>query len=130
MTRRVRAGLLSIAGLLMFFAAAAYAVDLLPDLQGDLVSIHVRPTVLVTTILYLHFAGLAMFGFALIVSAAAVQAMRGAVPPRMSLGTIAVVYAALGLTAFSRSHSLHHLGPVAIGALIAAAIAIPDGPHA
>ncbi len=111
--------------LLMMFGALGYSFTVVPDLHGDLVEIGVRPTVLGGTVLYLYFSAIAMFGFALMVSAAAIQAMRGIQPARLPLAVIAVIYTAFGVMAFSRSHNPHHLGPLAMGALLAAALAIP-----
>ncbi len=111
--------------LLMMFGALGYSFTVVPDLHGDLVEIGVRPTVLGGTVLYLYFSAIAMFGFALMVSAAAIQAMRGIQPARLPLAVIAVIYTAFGVMAFSRSHNPHHLGPLAMGVLLAAALAIP-----
>src|SRR5437016_6042696 len=113
------------AALLMIFGAAGYSFTVVPDLHGDLVEIGVRPTVLGGTVLYLYFSAIAMFGFTLMVSAAAIQAIRGIPPTRLPLAVIAVIYMAFGVVAFSRSHNPHHLGPLAMGLLLAAALAIP-----
>ena len=75
--------------------------------------------------LHLYFAGIAMFGFALLVSSAAIQAIRGIAPARMPLAVVAVIYAAFGVMAFSRSHNPHHLGPLVMGLLLGTALAIP-----
>ena len=120
-----RTALLIAASLLMILGALGDAFVVLPDLHGDLIEIGVRPTVLGGTVIRLYFAALAMFGFALIVSAAAIQSLRGVVPARLTLAIIALVYTVFGVIAFSRSHSPHHLGPLAIGVLLAAALAIP-----
>src|SRR6266571_2453966 len=117
--------LLSAAALLMLFGASSYALAVVPDLRGDLIELGVRPTVLGGTVLSLYFSAMAMFGFALIVSAAAIQATRGVAPSRIPLAVVAVIYATYGGMAFSRSHSPHHLGTVAMGVLVAAALAIP-----
>jgi NO-binding membrane sensor protein with MHYT domain len=117
--------LLTVAAALMLFGAAGYALDVLPDLHGDLVEIGVRPTVLGGTVLHLHFAAMAMFGFALMVTGAAIQSTRGIEPARLPLAIIAVIYTVFGIMAFSRSHSVHHLGTLAMGVLIGAAIVIP-----
>ena len=122
----LRATLLIASALLMMFGAFGYALIVVPDLHGDLVEIGVRPTVLGGTVLHLYFAGIAMFGFALMVSAAAVQAVRGMVPARVPLAVIAVIYAAFGVMAFSRSHNPHHLGPLVMGVLLGAALSIPS----
>jgi hypothetical protein len=120
-----RTALFIAAALLMIFGATGYALTVVPDLHGDLIEIGVRPTVLGGTVLSLYFTAIAMFGFALMVSAAAVQALRGVPPARFPLAVIAVIYTAFGVMAFSRSHNPHHLGPVAMGVLLAAALALP-----
>jgi hypothetical protein len=120
-----RTALFIAAALLMMFGALGYSLAVVPDLHGDLVEIGVRPTVLGGTVLALYFSAIAMFGFALIVSAAAIQAIRGIQPARLPLAVIALIYTAFGVLAFSRSHNPHHLGPLAMGVLLAAALAIP-----
>ena len=117
--------LLGASALLMLFGAAGYTFVILPDLHGDLVEIGVRPTVLGGTVLHLRFAAAAMFGFAVMVSAAAIQAMRGLSPDRLPLVIIAATQIVFGAAAFSRSRNPHHLGPLAMGVLILAALAIP-----
>lgn len=62
---------------------------------------------------------------ALMVSAAAIQAIRGIPPTRIPLAIIAVIHMVFGVLAFSRSHNPHHLGPLAMGVLLGAALAIP-----
>jgi hypothetical protein len=37
-----------------------------------------------------------------------------------------VIYGGYGVVAFSRSHNLHHPGPVAMGLLLGLAAAIPE----
>ena len=125
MKQSFRTGLLFAAALLMIFGAAGYALIVVPDLHGDLVEIGVRPSVLGGTVLHLYFAATAMFGFALMVSAAAVQAIRGVMPARTPLAIITVIYTTFGVVAFSRSHNPHHLGPLVMGILLGAALAIP-----
>ena len=126
----VRIVLLSTAALLMMIGAVGYTFNVVPDLHGDLVEIGVRPSVLGGTVLHLYFAAVAMFGFTLIVAGAAIQAMRGSAPARLPLVVIAVVYTAFGIAAFSRSHNPHHAGPIAMGVLLGAALAIPHSPRA
>ena len=116
--------LLIVSALFMLFGAAGYAFVVVPDLHGDLVEIGVRPTVLGGTVLYLYFSAIAMFGFALMVSAAAIQAIRGIPPARFPLAVVAVIYTAFGVMAFSRSHNPHHLGALAMGVVLSAALAI------
>lgn len=121
----LRAALLIASALLMIFGACGDTFVVVPDLHGDLVEIGVRPTVLGGTVLHLYFGVFAMFGFALMVSAAAIQAIRGIPPARIPLAVIAVIYTVFGVMAFSRSHNPHHLGPLAMGVLLGAALAIP-----
>ena len=97
----------------------------MPDLHGDLIEIGVRPSVLGGTVLGLYFAALAMFGFAAMVSTAAIQAACGIAPARVPLAVIATIYAVFGIMAFARSHNPHHLGPLLMGALLGVALAIP-----
>ena len=120
-----RTALFIASALLMMFGALGDTFVVVPDLHGDLVEIGVRPTVLGGTVLHLYFGALAMFGFALMVSAAAIQALRGIPPTPLPLAVIAVIYTVFGVVAFSRSHNPHHLGPLAMGVLLAAALAIP-----
>jgi len=120
-----RTALFIASALLMLFGALGYSFTVVPDLHGDLVEIGVRPTVLGGTVLYLYFSAIAMFGFALMVSAAAIQAIRGVPPARLPLAIIAVIYTAFGIMAFSRSHNPHHLGALAMGVLLGVALAIP-----
>lgn len=120
-----RTTLLVAAALLIILGALGDTLIVLPDLHGDLIEIGVRPTVLGGTVIRLYFAALAMFGFAAIVSAAAIQSIRGVVPARLTLAIIALIYTVFGVIAFSRSHSPHHLGPLLVGVLLATAVAIP-----
>jgi lipoprotein signal peptidase len=76
-------------------------------------------------VLRLYFGALANFGFALMVSAAAIQAIRGIPLARLPLAVIALIYTAFGVLAFSRSHNPHHLGALAMGVLLGAALAMP-----
>ena len=126
MKQSLRTALFIASALLMMFGAVENAFVVVPDLHGDLVEIGVRPTVLGGTVLRLYFGALAMFGFAVMVSAAAIQAIRGIAPARLPLAVIAVIDTAFGIMAFSRSHNPHHLGSLAMGVLLGAALAIPD----
>jgi hypothetical protein len=125
MKKSLRTALLIAAALLMLFGAVGYAFVVLPDLHGDLVEIGVRPTVLGGTVLHLYFTAIAMFGFAVMVSAAALQSMRGIAQARVPLAIVAVIYTAFGVMSFSQSHNPHHLGSLAMGMLLGAALAIP-----
>ncbi len=125
MKQSFRNALLIASALLMMSWAVGYTFTVVPDLHGDLVEIGVRPTVLGGTVLSLYFSAVAMFGFALMVSAAAIQSIRGVPPARFPLAIVAVSYTAFGILAFSRSHNPHHLGPLAMGVLLGAALAIP-----
>jgi hypothetical protein len=126
MNQPLRATLLAASALLMTFGALGYTLHVLPDIHGDLVEISARPTLVGSTMLYLNFTAIAMFGFALMVAFASVQALRGVTPPRAPLAVVALIYAVFGLLAFSRSHSPHHIGLVMAGALLAAALALPN----
>lgn len=125
MNQPLRAALLAASALLMTFGALGYTLHVLPEIHGDLVETGARPTLVGSTVLHLYFTAFAMFGFALMIACAAVQAWRGIIPPRVPLAVVALVYVAFGLLAFSRSHSPHHLGLVATGALVGAALATP-----
>ena len=125
MKQSLRTALFIASALLMMFGAVENAFVVVPDLHGDLVEIGVRPTVLGGTVLRLYFGALAMFGFAVMVSAAAIQAIHGIAPARLPLAVIAVIDTAFGIMAFSRSHNPHHLGPLVMGVLLGAALAIP-----
>ena len=120
------------AAVLMGFAAAVNAVVAVPHLRADMVEIHVRPTLLGAVSLGLYFSTFAMFGFAVVVLAAAFGASRGAAPARPRLAIVAAVYIAFGLGAFFLWRgSAHTLGYLLIGVLIGVAIAplgSPDGP--
>lgn len=125
MKRSIRITLFIASALLMTFGAVGYTFYVVPDLHGDLIEIGVRPRVLGGTVLHLYFAAFAMFAFALIVFAAAAQALRGIAPARLPLAIIAATYTAFGVIAFSWSHNPHHLGPLAMGVLLGAALAMP-----
>ncbi len=119
------------ATVLMGFAAAVNAVVSVPHLRADMVEINVRPTLLGAVSLGLYFSTFAMFGFAIVVLAAAFDASRGATPARPPLAIVAAVYIAFGLGAFFLWRaSAHTLGYLLIGVLIGVAIAprgSPDG---
>ncbi len=125
MGQSIRTSLLFVAAILMIFGAVGNAVVIVPDLHGDLIEIGVRPSVLGGTVQGLYFAGLAMFGFAAMVSTAAIQATRGIAPARIPLAVVATIYGVFGIMAFARSHNPHHLGPLLMGALLGVALAIP-----
>jgi hypothetical protein len=78
------------------------------------------------TVVHLYFAGLAMFGFALIAGWALIQSVRGIATATLPLVVAALVEFVFGAIAFSSSHSPHHLGPVASGMLLLAALVMPD----
>ena len=121
----LRAGLLIAAALLMLFGAFGNALVMVPDLHGDLIEIGVRPTVLRGTVSALYFAAAAMFVFALMVSQAAFQSMRGAAIARTPLVAVAAIHITTGAVAFSHSYNPHHLGAVLMGVLIVVALAVP-----
>jgi len=123
---RVQTTLLAAAALLMWFAAAFFAFVLEPDLHGDLVELSVRTSVLGATVMHFYFAAMAMVGFAVMTSVAAVQSARGAAPPLVPLATVAIIEIMFGAMQFSRSHNPHHLGPILTGVLVAAALLTPN----
>jgi hypothetical protein len=123
--KSARAALLVVAAVMIFIGAAGNAFNLIPDLHGDLVELGVRRTVLGGSVILMDFAALAMFGFLVIVGAAAIQALRGVTPARLPLAVTAAVYVAGGSIAYSWSHSPHHLGNVAAGLALAVAAVIP-----
>jgi hypothetical protein len=124
-TQSVRTALFAASALLMLFGAIGDALVVVPDLHGDLIEIGVRPSVLGGTVLRLYFAALANFGFALMVSVATIQSMRGIPPTRLPLAIVSVIYTAFGIFAFSQSHNPHHVGRVAMGVLLGAALVMP-----
>ena len=126
--KSTRAALLVGVIVLILVGASGNALNLIPDLHGDLVELGVRRTVLGGSVILMDFAALSMFAFLVIVGAAAIQALRGVTPARLPLAAIAAVYVAAGSIAFSWGHSPHHLGNVGIGVLLAAAAMIPGEP--
>lgn len=125
MRKTLRATLLFLAAVLMGLTAAVNAVVSVPHLQADMAEISVRPTLLGAVSLGLYFGTFAMFGFALVVLAAAFEASRGATPARPLLAIVAAVYIAFGVGAFFVWRgSAHTLGYVLIGVLIGLAIAL------
>lgn len=126
MRQQLRSVLLLFAGLLMGFAAFVSAVISVPHLREDMVEISVRPALIAGISLGLYFGSFAMFGFALIVLAAAARTFRGAPPPSFALAIIAALYIAFGAGAFvAWNGSAHALAYVLMGALIALALLIP-----
>lgn len=116
------------AAILMGFAAVVNAVISIPHLQEDMLEIHVRPTLLRAISMGLYFGAVAMFGFALVVLAAAIQNWRGTTAAAPLLSVIAAVYIVFGTVAFFMwSGSAHMLAYVLMGVLIAIALLIP--PH-
>jgi hypothetical protein len=122
----IRRVLLGLAGLLMAFAAYVNATVAVPHLRGDLLEIHVRPTLVSAVLLGLYFGTFAMAGFALLVLAAAAQ-RRGALALRIPLLMVALTYTAFGVFAFVWSGSHHALGYVLMGALIGVACFLREG---
>lgn len=125
MKQLLRTALFIASVLLIIFGAFQYALIIVPELHGDLVEIGVRPTVLGGLVLELYFVGICCFGFALMVSFAAIQSIRGSVPPRLPLAVVALIYIAFGIIGFSRSHNPHYFGSLAVGVLLGAALVIP-----
>lgn len=120
----LRVTLLLMAALLMGFAAIVNVAVAVPHLRADMAEINVRPTLLSAVSLGLYFGTFAMFGFALVVLAAALAASRGAAVARPLLAIIAAIYVLFGVGAFLLwSGNAHTLGYVLMGALIGFAIA-------
>jgi len=132
MKQSLRTTLLIASALLMIFGAVQFAVIIMPDLHGRLLEIGVQPTALGEVELHLFFVGIALFGFALMVSGAAIQTIRGKISAQIPFGLVALIYIVFGFIALLRSHNLHHFGPIVTGALLAAALLIPHsrGPGA
>ena len=124
--RTLRSIILFGAAALMGFAALINATVSVPHLREDMVEINVRPTLLNSVLLGLHFTTFAMCAFAGVVLVAAIQSLRTAVTIRLPLAIIATMYVAFGILAFVWSGSHHTLGYVFMGVLILAAIAIRD----
>lgn len=122
-SRPVRTGALAIAAVLITIGGLGNALVVVPDLHGDLIEIGVRRTVLNGTVDALYFAALANFGFAIIVSAAALQSARGIAPARIPLVVAALIYTITGVMVFSRSHNPHHFAAIVMGALLFVAVA-------
>jgi hypothetical protein len=99
MRQPLRAALLLMAGFLMASAALVNAAVAVPHLRADMAEINVRPTLLAAVSLGLYFGTFAMFGFALVVLAAAIRAWQGATLDRPLLSIIAAVYVAFGVGA-------------------------------
>ncbi len=124
--QRTRGSLLLVAALLMGFSAVVNALIVVPHLREDLAEIHVRATLLSAVSLALDFGIVAMFGFAVLVLAAGLRALRGFSTSRVQLAAIAAVYLGFGTFAFVRSGSAHTLGYAAAGLLIGVAAVLPD----
>ena len=126
MSTTLRTGFLGLATLLLFIGAAGNAFVIVPDLHGDLVEIGVRPTVLNTTVMALHASAMASFGFAVIVLAATIDAIRERPLARIPLAVVAAITMVQGVTAFSQTHSPHHFASIAMSVLIAGALLVPS----
>ncbi|PYQ55502.1 MAG: hypothetical protein DMF53_28010 [Acidobacteria bacterium] len=124
----LRRALLGLAGLLMAFAAFVNATEVVPHLRGDLLEIHVRPTLVSAILLALYFGIFAMTGFALLVLAAAAQ-REGAAALRVPLLMVALTYMAFGAFAFVWNGSPHMLGYVLMGVLVGVACFIREEPE-
>jgi len=121
----LRRALLGLAGLLMAFAAFVSSTVAVPHLRGDLLEIHVRPTLVSAILLALHFGTFAMAGFALLVLAAAAQ-RQGAPALRVPLLVVALTYTAFGIFAFVWNGSPHMLGYVLMGVLVGVACFVEE----
>ena len=124
MSARWRTALLAVAALLIWIGTIGNAFVIVPDVHGDLVELGIRPTVLNAAVDALHAAALADFAFAVILTWAAIQSARGIAPSAVPLATIALVSIVLGTLIFSRTHSPHHVAPIAMGILIVGALAV------
>jgi hypothetical protein len=123
--RSVHAFLLFAAALLMAFSAYISAAVSVPHLREDLLEIDVRPTLVGAIMTGLHFATFAMVGFAALVLAAGIKALRSGVIDKVVLGIVGLIYLAFGIAAFIWSGSHHTLGYVLIGLLLLSAAVIP-----
>jgi len=126
MHKQLRTLLLFAAAVFMFFAAIISVVVDVPHLEEDMVEIDVRRMLLRAIMLGLHFASMAMIAFAIIVLIAAVQSLRGLAPARAYLWVIAVMYVGFGLAAFAVTRSHHALAYSLMGALVGAALLVPE----
>lgn len=124
MIRKLHVILLFAAALLMSFSAFVTATVSVPHLGEDLFEINVRPTLIRAIMIGLHFSSFAMVGFAALVLASAVRALRGVVFDKISLAIIGIMYLGFGIAAFALSGSHHTLGYVLIGVLLLTAVAI------
>jgi hypothetical protein len=124
MRKYLRATLLFIAALLMFFAAVTTTTVSVPHLREDLLEIDVRPTLLSAVMLGLYFGCFALFGFAALVLAMAIRALRAAAVDRILIAIIAVVYVIFGVAAFIGTGSHHMLGYLLIGLLLSGVVAL------
>ncbi len=120
--------LLSLAGLLMAFAAYVNATIAIPHLRGDLLEINVRPTLVSGVLLGLHFGTFALAGFALLTLAAAAQRQGGSAL-RLPLLCVAATFAAFGIFGFAWTRSPHLLGYVLMGVLVGVACLLREGPE-
>lgn len=127
MRRTISTIFLFIAGALLGFGAYVNAVMVVPHLREDLQEISVRPNLLNSIVLALHFGTFAMIAFTAVVLFAAIQSMRKVDPARIPLAIIALTYIAFGLFVFLVTGSHHALGFVLMGLLVVVGIAIPAG---
>src|SRR5437762_4654636 len=100
MRQPIRTALLFVTAIFMILTAMVNALVVVPHLRGDMVEIGVRPTLLAAVLLGLSFGTFAMFGFGLLVFAAAFQAMRGDPPAHGLLSIVAITYLTFGMVAF------------------------------
>jgi hypothetical protein len=111
------------AAILMGFAAIVNAVIAVPHLREDMLEIHMRPTLLRAISMGLYFNIFAMFGFALLVLAAATQQWRGTTAAVPILAIVATTYIAFGAVAFFVwGGSAHVLAYALMGLLIGVAL--------
>lgn len=124
---QVGAALLLSAALLMAFGAFVHATVVVRHLREDMEEIHVRPALLRAVWLALQFGTFSMVGFALVLAAVAVAALRGRRAARLPLTIIAAAYVAFGAAAFLWGGSAHTLGYAVAGALTGVAAAALPG---
>ncbi|HKD11860.1 MAG TPA: hypothetical protein VKE50_07280 [Thermoanaerobaculia bacterium] len=122
----LRISLLFSAGTLMGFTALVDAAVIVPHLRGDLAELGIRPSLTRAVSHALSFGTFAMFAFALVVLASAIQSLRGRPVSQPVLAITAACYGGFGIAAFLSSQNAHSLGYVLIGALIG--IAAPAAP--
>jgi hypothetical protein len=120
--------LLLAAGGAMLASASLHGLVNIPHLHEDLLEIGVRHTLIVAIMLVLYFSVVAMFAFAGLVLAGALDSLRGKPTHETALWIVAGSYLVFGAAAFVVvGHSAHLLGYAFMGALVAVGIALGRG---